>query len=193
MSSLFFAALRLCLLLTLVTGGLYPLLTTWLGQSFFAEQANGSLVSREGRVVGSALIGQPFTSAGYFWSRPSAVAYNGAGSGGSNQGPLNPQLGKAIADRIGRLGISANGVKVPVDLVTSSASGLDPHLSPAAIYFQIPRVAKARQLTEGQLRALIDGVIEPAPLGLLGRPVVNVLRLNLELDRLAAVQTAERP
>lgn len=193
MSSLFFAALRLCLLLTVVTGGLYPLLTTWLGQRIFAEQANGSLVSRDGRVVGSALIGQPFTSAGYFWSRPSAVAYNGAGSGGSNLGPINPQLGKDLADRIGRLGISANGVKVPVDLVTSSASGLDPHLSPAALYFQAVRVAKARNIDEGRLRTLIDGLIEPSPLGVLGRPVVNVLRLNLELDRLAAVNTAERP
>ena len=183
MSSLFFAALRLCLLLTLVTGGLYPLLTTWLGQSFFAEQANGSLVSREGRVVGSALIGQPFTSAGYFWSRPSAVAYNGAGSGGSNLGPLNPQLGKEIADRIGHLGISANGVKVPVDLVTSSASGLDPHLSPAAARWQVPRVARARGIPEDALAQLVAEHTEGPTLGILGAARVNVLELNLALDR----------
>ncbi|MGL4753948.1 MAG: potassium-transporting ATPase subunit KdpC [Aeromonadaceae bacterium] len=176
-------ALRLTLLLSILTGLVYPLLTTWLAQTLFPQQANGSLLQRDGQLVGSALIGQPFTSPGYFWSRPSAVEYHADGSGGSNLGPLNPQLTHTIQQQLPHWPQRDVTVPVPVDLVTRSASGLDPHLSPAAVYYQVPRVAAARQLPNSVLTALVDALVERP---LLGSPVVNVLRLNLMLDRLSA-------
>ena len=186
--SLFTGALRLWLLLTLLTGALYPLLTTLLAQGLFPVQANGSLLIRDGKVTGSALIAQPFEQAGYFWSRPSAILYNGTGSGGSNLGPLNPQLASDVARRVQALA-SEHHQPIPVELVTTSASGLDPHLSPAALYFQAARVARARRLDEADVRRLIDQQIESAPPGVPAQPVVNVLRLNLALDALTQHQT----
>ena len=182
---------------TLLLGLVYPLSMTGLAQLLFPAQANGSLVYQGERLVGSRLIGQPFTAPGYFWSRPSAVAYNGAGSGGSNLGPLNPELPRQIAARLTLLAPQADDAsehspgqvgagRVPVDLVTSSGSGLDPHLSPAATYYQVARVAVARQLPETQVEALVTRQIERPALGVLGEPVVNVLALNLALDELAA-------
>jgi potassium-transporting ATPase KdpC subunit len=188
-------ALRLWFGLTLLLGLGYPLGMTALSQWTFPAQANGSLLYQGERLVGSRLIGQPFDAPGYFWCRPSAVAYNGAGSGGSNLGPLNPELQRQIATRLARLAPSAasehspgqlGAGRVPVDLVTSSGSGLDPHLSPAAAYYQVVRVAAARQLPVGQVEALVTRQIEVPPLGVLGAPVVNVLALNLALDELAA-------
>lgn len=189
------AALRLWLGFTLLLGLAYPLGMTALAQWIFPAQANGSLVYQGERLVGSRLIGQPFEAADYFWSRPSAVAYNGAGSGGSNLGPLNPELHQQIAARLAQLAPSAasehspgqlGAGRVPVDLVTSSGSGVDPHLSPAAVYYQVARVAAARQLPVAQVEALVTRQIERPALGVLGEPVVNVLALNLALDELAA-------
>lgn len=190
-------ALRLWFGFTLVLGLAYPLGMTVLAQWIFPAQANGSLLYQGERLVGSRLIGQPFDAPGYFWSRPSAVAYNGAGSGGSNLGPLNPELQQQIAARLTLLTPTAGDAsehspgqvgagRVPVDLVTSSGSGLDPHLSPAAAYYQVARVAAARQLPLAQVEALVSRQIERPPLGVLGEPVVNVLALNLALDELAA-------
>jgi potassium-transporting ATPase KdpC subunit len=190
-------ALRLWFGLTLLLGLGYPLGMTALSQWMFPAQANGSLVYQGERLVGSRLIGQPFDAPGYFWSRPSAVAYNGAGSGGSNLGPLNPELPRQIAARLALLAPTAGAAsehspgqvgagRVPVDLVTSSGSGLDPHLSPAAAYYQVVRVASARQLPVGQVEALVSRQIEVPPLGVLGAPVVNVLALNLALDELSS-------
>ena len=190
-------ALRLWFGFTLLLGLAYPLGMTALAQWIFPAQANGSLLYQGERLVGSRLIGQPFTAPGYFWSRPSAVAYNGAGSGGSNLGPLNPELPRQIAARLALLASTAGAAsehspgqlgagRVPVDLVTSSGSGLDPHLSPAATYYQVARVAKARGLPVGQVEALVTRQIERPALGVLGEPVVNVLALNLALDELAA-------
>jgi len=193
-------ALRLWFGFTLLLGLAYPLGMTALAQWIFPAQANGSLVYQGERLVGSRLIGQPFTAPGYFWSRPSAVGYNGAGSGGSNLGPLNPELQQQIAARLALLAptsgdaserplwpvISGSMGRMPVDLVTSSGSGLDPHLSPAATYYQVARVAKVRGLPVGQVEALVSQQIEVPPLGVLGAPVVNILLLNLALDELAS-------
>lgn len=188
-------ALRLWLGFTLLLGLAYPLGMTALSQWIFPAQANGSLLYQGERLVGSRLIGQPFETADYFWSRPSAVAYNGAGSGGSNLGPLNPELHQQIATRLAQLAPGAasehspgqqEAGRVPVDLVTSSGSGVDPHLSPAAVYYQVARVAAARQLPVAQVEALVTRQIERPALGVLGEPVVNVLALNLALDELAA-------
>jgi K+-transporting ATPase ATPase C chain len=175
-------ALRMLLFMTLVTGVAYPLLVTGLAQIFFRGQANGSLIEKGGKVVGSALIGQSFSDAKYFWGRPSATApmpYNGASSSGSNQGPTNPALREAVEARIkGRGGKTP----VPVDLVTASGSGLDPHISPAAAEYQIERVARTRNIPQQKLRALVALHTEGRQLGVLGEPRVNVLRLNLALD-----------
>jgi potassium-transporting ATPase KdpC subunit len=187
------ALLRPCLvllgLLTGLTGLVYPLVVTGLGQ-VFPSQARGSLVVKDGRVLGSALIGQPFDDAGHFWGRPSATAptpYNAASSTGSNLGPTNPALRAAIALRLERLRRAdpGNRAPVPVDLVTASASGLDPEVSPAAALYQAPRVARARGLPEERVRALVSAQVQPRTLGLLGEPRVNVLRLNLALDELS--------
>ena len=190
-------ALRLWFGFTLLLGLAYPLGMTALAQWIFPAQANGSLVYQGDRLVGSRLIGQPFETADYFWSRPSAVAYNGAGSGGSNLGALNPELPRQIAARLALLAPTAGAAsehspgplgagRVPVDLVTSSGSGLDPHLSPTAAYYQVAWVAAARQLPVAQVEALVTRQIERPALGVLGEPVVNVLALNLALDELAA-------
>jgi K+-transporting ATPase ATPase C chain len=175
--------------MTLLTGVAYPLLVTGLAQLLFPRQAAGSLVIEDGRPVGSALIGQPFSSPGYFWGRPSATApvpYNASASAGSNLGPLNPALADAVAARIRALRAAdpGNRLPVPVDLVTASASGLDPHISPAAAEYQLSRVAARRQLDPARLRRLVAEHTEPRQLGVLGEPRVNVLALNRALDRM---------
>lgn len=181
-------ALLLLALLTAVTGGLYPLAVTALAQALFPHQANGSPVERDGKVVGSALIGQDFTDPKWFWGRPSATAplpYNAAASAGSNLGPLNPALEAAVRERIAALRASdpGNGAPIPVELVTASASGLDPHLSPAAAAWQAARVARARGLPQERVEALIRSHTEGRTFGVLGEPRVNVLLLNLALER----------
>jgi potassium-transporting ATPase KdpC subunit len=174
-------------LLTLFTGVLYPLIVTGVGQGVFPRQANGSQITVGERVVGSSLLGQPFSSPKYFWSRPSATApqpYNGAASSGSNQGPINPALESAVKDRVAALRAldPGNDAPVPVDLVTASGSGLDPHISPAAAEYQVPRVARERAVPEEQVRALVQQATKGRTLGILGEPRVNVLELNLSLD-----------
>lgn len=182
-------ALRACLLLTLLTGLLYPLLITAIAQ-LFPKQAGGSLIEHDGRVVGSALIGQSFTQPQYFWGRPSATSpqpYNPLASGGSNQGPLNPALAEAVKQRIAALKQAdpGNAAPIPVDLVTASASGLDPHISIAAAQYQLARVARARGLDEAEVNALLEQHNEDRQFGFFGEPRVNVLELNLALDELA--------
>jgi K+-transporting ATPase ATPase C chain len=179
-------AVRALLVLTVITGVAYPLLVTAIGQLAFRDQANGSLVERDGKVLGSRLVGQPFSDAKFFWGRPSATApmpYNAAASSGSNQGPTNPALKEAVEARIKALrDAGAPGGPVPADLVTASASGLDPHISPAAAHYQVPRVARARGLPEAKVRELVETHTERRQLGILGEPRVNVLLLNLSLD-----------
>jgi potassium-transporting ATPase KdpC subunit len=182
-------AFLMLLLLTLLTGVVYPLVVTGISQVAFPTRANGSLIMRADQAVGSALIGQPFSGPKYFWSRPSATSpypYNGAASSGSNQGPTNPALTDAVAARIKALREADpdNKVNVPVDLVTASASGLDPHISPAAAEYQVNRVARVRKLDPSKVRALVAENTEGRQLGVLGEPGVNVLRLNLALDAL---------
>jgi K+-transporting ATPase ATPase C chain len=180
-------ALSLFVLLSLLTGLAYPLLVTGVAQLAFHDAANGSPIMRDGKVIGSRLIGQPFSDPKHFWSRPSAtapMAYNGGASGGSNQGPLNPALFDAVKARIAALRAAdpGNNAPVPVDLVTASASGLDLHISRAAADYQAARVAKARGTPEADVRALIERHSEGRWLGFLGEPRVNVLELNLALD-----------
>lgn len=182
-------ALTLFAVLSLVTGLLYPLAVTGVAQTAFPHQANGSLITQGGKVVGSELIGQSFTQPAHFWGRPSATApmpYNAAASGGSNLGPTNPALVEAVKARIEALHAAdpGNTRPVPVDLVTTSASGLDPHISPAAADYQAARVAKARGLPLAQVQTLVQRHTESPWLGLLGEPRVNVLALNLALDSL---------
>jgi len=180
-------ALVLLVALSLLTGIAYPLLVTGLAQSLFPAQAHGSLIWRDGQVMGSSLIGQRFTNPAYFWGRPSAtspMANNAAASGGSNLGPMNPALVDAVTNRLAALRAldPSNTAAVPVDLVTASASGLDPHISQAAAQYQLGRVAKARQLSPQVVQGLINQATQRPLLGLLGEPVVNVLQLNLALD-----------
>jgi K+-transporting ATPase ATPase C chain len=172
---------------TVLTGLLYPAAVTGIARLFFPVQAGGSLVQRKGRVVGSALIGQPFDDPRYFWGRLSATApfpYNAAASAGSNRGQSHPELLRSAAERAMRLRAAdpGNAQPVPVDLVTASGSGLDPHISPAAAEYQIPRVARARGLAEGEVRRLVAACTEGRQLGILGEPRVNILLLNLALD-----------
>ena len=181
-------ALRMLAVLTLLTGVAYPFLVTGIAQVAFPSAANGSLVAADGKIVGSTLIGQPFDDPKYFWSRPSATSpqpYNGAASSGSNQGPRNPALADAVKDRIKALREAdpGNTAPVPIDLVTASGSGLDPHISIAAAEYQLPRVAKARGLAPDKVRALVDASTDGRTFGLLGEPRVNVLDLNRALDR----------
>lgn len=176
-------------LLTLVTGVLYPGVVTVVASVAFPEQATGSELRRDGRVVGSRLLGQSFPDPKYFWSRPSATTpqpYNSAGSTGSNLAVANPALLQAVRDRVAALRAAdpGNGRAVPVDLVTASGSGLDPHISPAAAQYQVVRVARARGWQEAKVRALVDRSVEGRTLGVLGEPRVNVLQLNLALDKL---------
>ncbi len=180
-------AVVLLALCTLLTGIAYPLAVTGLAQAVFPMQANGSLMGQDGRIVGSALIGQPFDDPRYFWGRPSATApfpYNAAASSGSNLGPSNPALIEAVQARITALRAAdpGNDAPVPVDLVTASGSGLDPHISVAAALYQAPRVARVRGLDEAALQLLVLSQIEGRQFGLLGEPRVNVLKLNLALD-----------
>jgi len=181
---------RMLLALTLLTGVVYPLIVTAIARVAFPRQAAGSLLVRNGRVAGSALIGQPFASPRYLWSRPSATSppYNAGASSGSNLGPLDPALADAVRARVAALRAadpSADG-PVPIDLVTSSASGLDPDISVAAALYQVPRVARARGLDAGAVRRLVSRYTTGRTFGVLGEPVVAVLPLNLALDAGAA-------
>lgn len=191
MISYFKPALIMLLLMTGLTGVAYPLLVTGLAQLIFPHQANGNLIKDDaGGVAGSALIGQAFHSPNYFWSRPSATApypYNASASGGSNLGPVNPVLSDTVRQRLATLKANAPFVQspVPVDLVTASASGLDPHISPAAAVYQIKRVAKIRDLPEIKVQKLVDNYTEQRQWGLFGEPRVNVLLLNRALDEIS--------
>lgn len=180
-------AIVLLIVLSVVTGLAYPALVTAIAQVAFPFQATGSLITRDGRVVGSALIGQPFDDPKYFWGRPSATSpfpYNAAASSGSNQGPTNPALLDSVRGRVEALRAAdpGNTAPVPVDLVTASGSGLDPHISPAAALYQVPRIARARKLDPAAVQALVERHTEDRTFGILGDPRVNVLALNLALD-----------
>jgi K+-transporting ATPase ATPase C chain len=181
-------ALRMLVVMTALTGVVYPLLMTGISQVAFPKAANGSLIVENGKTLGSELIGQPFDDPKYFWSRPSATSpqpYNGASSGASNQGARNPALADAVKDRIKALRDADpdNKAPVPIDLVTASGSGLDPHISVAAAEFQTARVAKARGMAHERVRELVAQSTEGRTLWVLGEPRVNVLALNLALDR----------
>lgn len=183
----FRAALVGFALLTIITGLVYPLAITGIAQLAFPAQANGSLIVNDGKPLGSERIGQPFSDPKYFWGRPSATGpqpYNGLGSSGSNQGPTNPALLEAIKERVAALRAvdPDNTTPVPVDLVTASGSGLDPHISPAAAEYQVARVARLRDLDPAAVRALVARHTDGRDLGVLGEPRVNVLRLNRALD-----------
>ena len=198
LKSIVFQALRpsivLFVLLSVITGIAYPLLTTGIGQWLLPAQANGSLITKDGKVIGSSLIGQNFTELKYFWGRPSATGpypNNAAASSGSNLGPLNPALADAVKARVAALKSAdlaitgqENTLPVPVDLVTASASGLDPEISPAAALYQVNRVAKARGLSVDKIQAAITANTKDRQLGILGEPRVNVVMLNIALDSL---------
>lgn len=191
MRTLLRPALLLLVLLTVLTGVIYPLTVTGLAQAMFPRQANGSLLERDGKPIGSSLIGQNFTAPEYFWGRPSATtpqAYDGTASGGSNLGPTNPALTEAAKQRIAALRAAdpGNAAPVPVGLVTASGSGLDPDISPAAVRYQLARVARARGLSPAEVQALVVRHTRGRQFGVLGEPRVNVLELNLALDALPA-------
>jgi K+-transporting ATPase ATPase C chain len=183
--------LTIAVLMTIVTtvllGVVYPLVMTAVAQLLFRDKANGQLISRDGKVIGSRIIGQPFTGPGYFHSRPSAAGdgYDAANSGGTNFGPTNQKLIDRVKQDVAALQAENPGQPVPVDMVTTSASGLDPDITPAAALFQVPRIARARHLSEDEVSALVRSHIQPRQLGFLGEPRANVLELNLALDRLA--------
>ena len=187
MKNLLRPAIVLFILLTAITGVAYPLLITAIAQTAFPEEANGSVIVKDGKQIGSSLIGQSFSDPAYFWGRPSATAptpYNGAASGGSNLGPLNPALAESVKGRIEALKTAdpENKLPIPADLVTASASGLDPHISPAAAEYQIERIARARQLEPAQIKTLVTRYTEDRQWGIFGAPRINVLALNLALD-----------
>ncbi len=190
------SALLAVLVLTGLAGLVYPLLVTGLAALLFPQRASGSLIVEDGRAAGSALIGQSFSAPGYFWGRPSATApfpCNAALSGASNLGPANPELAKQVKARIEALRAAdpGNSAPVPVDLVTASASGLDPHVSPAAAFYQVPRVARVRGLSRETVRDLVRRHVRERQWGILGEPVVNVLELNLDLEKMAASPKAK--
>ncbi len=178
------------LILGIITGVIYPAVMTAVGRVVFPRQSQGSLIVRDGRIVGSELIGQPFEDSKYFWSRPSAtspVPYNAGASSGSNLGPTNPKLAQAVGERVARLKAADpnNSRPVPVDLVTTSGSGLEAYISPAAAHYQVPRVARARGLAVEQVEQLVRQNTQGRQWGFLGRPRTNVVTLNLALDRLS--------
>ena len=180
-------AVLLFVFMTLLTGIVYPFAVTGLAQMLLPRQANGSLIKINDKTTASELVGQPFSEPRYFWGRPSAtmpVAYNGASSSGSNLGPSNPALQEAVQKRISALLAAdrGNSLPIPVDLVTASGSGLDPHISPAAALYQVSRVAKARDIDEKKVADLVRMHIHDRKFGVLGEPTVNVLRLNMALD-----------
>ncbi|MBP6180125.1 MAG: potassium-transporting ATPase subunit KdpC [Anaerolineales bacterium] len=177
-------AITLLALLTVITGVIYPLTVTGLAQVLFPHQANGSLIVMDGKTYGSELIGQQFDDPKYFWGRPSAAGYNAAASSGSNLGPMNPSLEEVIQARMDALQSADpnNTLPIPVDLVTASASGLDPHISVAAALYQVSRVAAARGLSEAEVTSLVEKYTEGSQFGIFGEPRVNVLSLNLALD-----------
>jgi K+-transporting ATPase ATPase C chain len=181
-------ALLLFIIFTVICGGIYPAIVTGLAQSFFPKQATGSLISgRHGIITGSTLIGQPFSAPNYFWPRPSATSefgYNPMASGGSNAGSTNPDYVKSVSDRAQALRDSGISGPLPAEMVQASASGLDPHISPEAALMQIPRVAAARGISEATVRTVLSKHVEDRQFGFMGAPRVNVLVLNLELDRL---------
>ena len=170
---------------TVLLGIVYPLVVTVLAMVLFHDKANGQLIQRDGNVIGSRIIGQPFTGPGYFHSRPSAAGngYDAANSGGTNFAPTNQKLIDRVKQDVESLRSESAGKPIPIDLITTSASGLDPHISPAAADFQIPRVARERGMTEEAVRALLAKHVESRQLGFLGEPRINVLELNLDLDR----------
>lgn len=177
------------LLFTIITGFIYPLAVTGIAQAIFPHQSNGSIIMKNGKPIGSALIGQQFDDPKYFWGRPSATGpypYNGGASSGSNRGTNHPDLVQSVQGRIDALHASEqpNTRPIPVDLVTASGSGLDPHISPAAAEYQTARVAKTRGIDEAKVRAMIAAYTEPRQFGIFGEPVINVLKLNLALDEL---------
>ena len=177
-------ALTLLAFLTLITGVIYPLTVTGLAQIIFSYQANGSLIIIDGKTYGSELIGQQFDAPKYFWGRPSAAGYNAAASSGSNYGPMNPSLEEVVQARIASLHAvdPNNPLPIPVDLVTASASGLDPHISVASALYQVSRVATARGWNEAEVTSLVEKYTEGRQFGIFGEPRVNVLLLNLALD-----------
>ena len=187
MSKLIRQSMSMLVAMTIVTGVVYPLLVTGAAQVLFPDAANGSVIVRGGKPLGSELIGQPFTDPKYFWSRPSATspfADNSLASSGSNLGPTNPALADAVKQRVDALRAAdpGNDAAVPADLVTASGSGLDPHISPAAAKYQIARVARARGKPAADIKKLVDAATEGRTFGVLGEPRVNVLALNLALD-----------
>jgi potassium-transporting ATPase KdpC subunit len=184
MTSQFRPAFFMLLIFTVITGLIYPLVVTGIAQVVFPNQANGSLIVVNGKAVGSELIGQQFDAPRYFWGRPSAAGYNAAASSGSNYGPMNPALLEAVQARIDALKTADpnNQLPIPVDLVTASGSGLDPHISVAAALYQVHRVAQARGLSEEAMKFLVEKYTEGRQFGILGEPRVNVLLLNLALD-----------
>jgi K+-transporting ATPase ATPase C chain len=193
-------AIVLLIGLTLITGLVYPLAITGIAETIFPSQAQGSLIEKDGKVIGSALIGQVFTEDKYFHGRPSATTapdpkdstktvpapYNAANSGGANLGPTNKALVDRVKEDVDKLKAENSSVPVPIDLVTTSGSGLDPHISPEAALFQVPRVAKARKLAEDRVRQIVQDHVEGRTFGIFGEPRVNVLQLNLDLDKVSA-------
>ncbi len=181
-------AILLFIAFTLICGGLYPVMVTGVAHALFPKQANGSFIAdRNGKEIGSTLIGQPFSGLQYFWPRPSATTdfgYNPLASGGSNSGPTNPDYLKTVADRVKALRDSGVNGPIPADLVQASASGLDPHISPESAMLQVPRVARARGISEATVVTAVTQATEERQLGFLGEPRVNVLVLNTELDKL---------